>query len=89
MQEGFLYIDASTKFIIDLETLAFNYTCKQPNQVGFLPLYIPANISTGKGHKQSIYPKHPCPVIWGNQKPIQRKTSVGYIDKVLLYMESN
>ena len=37
-------IGASKKFRIDLETLAFNYTCKQPNQVGFTPLYIPTLI---------------------------------------------
>ena len=66
---------------------------KQPNQtgnqVGFIPLTIPALIGTGKEHNQSIYPKQPCHVIWENQNPIQRKTSVGYIQKVLLYIESN
>ena len=74
---------ASKKFRIELETTSFNYTCKQPNQVGFIPLYIPANIRTGKGHNQSIYPKHPYTYFKENQKPIQRKTSVGYIQKVL------
>lgn len=63
---------------------SFNYTCKQPNQVGFIPLYISALIGTGKGHEQSIYPKHPYTYFKGNQNPIQRKSSVGYIPKVLL-----
>ena len=88
MWEGFLYIYASTKFGIELETPAFNYTCKQPNQVGFIPLTIPALIGTGREYAQSIYPKHPCPVIWGNQNPIQRKTCVGYIQKVVLTRDS-
>ena len=63
-----------------------------------LPLTIPVNsqikldsylyiyllsYSTGKAHAQSIYPKHPYTYFKENQKPIQRKTSVGYIQKVL------
>ena len=68
---------------IDLETHPLTIPDKQPNQIGFIPLSIPALIGTGREHAQSIYPKHPCPVIWGNQNPLQRKTSVGYIPKVL------
>ena len=82
MWEGFLYIGAS--FRIDLETHPLTIPDKQPNKVGFTPLSIPTLIGTGREHAQSIYPKHPCPVIWGNQNPVQRKTCVGYIQKVLL-----
>ena len=74
---------------IDLETHPLTIPDKQLNQVGFIPLTIPALIGTDKGRAQSIYPKHPYPVIWGNQNPFQRKTCVGYIQKVLLYIESN
>ena len=69
---------------IRLETMSLTIPDKQPNQVGFIPLTIPALIGTDKGHAQSIYPKHPYTYFKGNQKPIQRKTSVGYIQKVLL-----
>ena len=44
MREGFLYIYASTKFGIESETHPLTIRDKQPNQVGFIPLYIPANI---------------------------------------------
>ena len=80
---GFLVYRRIQKVRNRIGDTSFNYTCKQPNQVGIIPLYIPALIGTGKVHEQSIYPKHPCPVIWGNQNPLQRKTSVGYIPKVL------
>ena len=83
MREGFLYIEDSQKVRIELGTMSLTIPDKQPNQVGFIPLTIPALIGTGKEHAQSIYPKHPCPVIWGNQNPLQRKTSIGYIQKVL------
>ena len=69
---------ASKKVRIELETLVFNYIKLDSYLYIYLPTY-----STGKGHAQSIYPKHPCPVIWGNQNPFQRKISVGYIQKVL------
>ena len=70
----------------------------------YLPLTIPVNsqikldsylyiyllsYSIGKVHAQSIYPKHPYTHFKGNQKPIQRKTSVGYIQQVLHQIESN
>lgn len=57
---------------------------KQPNQIGFIPLTIPALIGTGREYAQSIYPKYPYTYFKGNQNPLQRKTSVGYIQKVLL-----
>ena len=72
-----------------IEDTSFNYTCKQPNQVGFIPyIYLPT-YRTGKARAQSIYPKHPYTLFKGNQKPIQRKTSVGYIQQVLHQIESN
>ena len=68
---------------IDLETHPLTIPDKQLNQVGFIPLTIPALIGTDKGHAQSIYPKHPYTYFKENQNPLQRKTSVGYIPKVL------
>lgn len=66
---GFLvYRSIQKKVRTDLETLAFNYTCKQPNQIGFIPYIYQLTYSTDKAHEQSIYPKYPCPVIWGKSK---------------------
>ena len=47
---------------------SFNYTCKQPNQIGFIPLTIPALIGTGREHAQSIYPKYPYTHFKGKSK---------------------
>ena len=69
---------------IDLETHPLTIPDKQPNQIGFIPLSIPALIGTGREHAQSIYPMYPYTYFKGNQNPIQRKTSVGYIQKELL-----
>ena len=62
---------------------------KQPNQIGFIPLSIPALIGTGREHAQSIYPMYPYTYFKGNQNPIQVTTCVGYIQQVLPYIESN
>ena len=51
----------------------------------YLYIYL-LSYSTDKVHAQSIYPKHPYTYFKGNQNPIQRKTSVGYILKVLHYI---
>ena len=48
--------------------IPFKQSDKTGNQVGFIPLYIPANISTGKGHEQSIYSKTPLPCSLGKSK---------------------
>ena len=85
----YLYpINFQIKLETELETMPLTIPDwlpdKLPNQVGFIPLYIPALIGTGKEHAQSIYPKHPYKHFKGNQNPIQRKTSAGYIQKVLL-----
>ena len=47
---------------------SFNYTSKQPNQVGFIPyIYLPKN-SIGKAHEQSIYSKVPLHTLQGKSK---------------------
>ena len=40
-------------------------------------------------HTQSIYSKHPYIYVKENQNPIQMTASVGYIQQVLLQIESN
>ena len=84
-----MYIDASTKFRIDLKTQPLTIPVNSQIKLdSYLYLYLPT-YSTGKGHEQSIYPQHPYTYFKGNQNPFQRKTSIGYIRKVLLYVESN
>ena len=46
-------------------------------------LEIPA-LSIGKGHGRSIYPKHPQYILRKNLNQLQSKTSVGYIQQILL-----
>ena len=55
----------------DLDTHPLTIPDKQPDS--YLYIYL-LSYSTGKAHKQSIYPKYPCPVIWENQNPIQMTT---------------
>ena len=88
MWEGFLYIEDSQKVRIELGTMSLTIPDKQPNQVGFIPYIYLLTYSTGKGHEQSIYPKHPYTHFKENQNPFQRKTSVGYIPKVVLTRDS-
>ena len=69
-------IDFQIKLEIEMETMSLTIPVNsQIKSDSYLYIYL-LLYSTGKGHEQSIYPKHPCYVIWGNQNPIQRKTSV-------------
>ena len=69
-------IDFQIKLEIEMETMSLTIPVNsQIKSDSYLYIYL-LSYSTGKGHKQSIYPKHLCYVIWGNQNPIQRKTSV-------------
>ncbi len=69
-------IDFQIKLEIEMETMSLTIPVNsQIKSDSYLYIYL-LLYSTGKGHEQSIYSKAPCYVIWGNQNPIQRKTSV-------------